>query len=83
MASNSKNSILGDPRKDRIVLYVLYGVCALSVIADFFIHRHIDHPWEALPAFYSVYAFISIVVLIFLAKGLRMIVMRKEDYYDE
>ena len=83
MASNPKNSVLGDPKKDRIVLYVLYAVCAVSTIADFFIHRHVEHPWEALPAFYSVYAFISIIVLIFLAKALRMIVMRKEEYYDD
>ena len=79
---SDKHTILGSAARDRAVLYLLYAVCAASLIADFIIHRHVDHPWEALPEFYPLYAFASIIVLIFAAKGLRKLVMRPEDYYD-
>ena len=64
------------------MLYALYGLCACSVIADLVIHRHVSHPWEKLPEFYPLYAFVSILILIFAAKALRRLVMRPEDYYD-
>jgi hypothetical protein len=32
--------------------------------------------------FFAVYGFISCVSLIFIAKALRLLVKRKEDYYD-
>ena len=79
---HDRHAILGTPARDRVVLYALYAICAVAVIADFIIHRHVDHPWEALPAFYSLYAFVSIIILIFAAKALRKLVMRPENYYD-
>ena len=52
-------------------------------LADFVVHRHIDIGWEKLPAFYALYGFVACVMLVLLAKKLRKVVMRKEDYYDE
>ncbi len=78
-----KHAILGTKSRDNIVLYVLYAIAAVSLIGDFVIHRHVGHPWEALPEFYPLYAFVSIIVLIFSAKALRKLVMRPEDYYDD
>jgi hypothetical protein len=40
------------------------------------------HSWEGLWGFYGLFGFIGIVVLILLAKQLRKLVMREEDYYD-
>ena len=60
---------------------VLYAVSALLVIVDFFVHRHTEHPWEHLKAFYPLYGFVGIVLLVLLAKVLRRLVMRPEDYY--
>jgi len=60
---------------------LLYAVCAVLVVLDFFVHRHTEHPWEHLKAFYPLYGFVGIVILVLAAKGLRRLVMRPEDYY--
>ena len=62
---------------------VLYAVSALLVIVDFFVHRHTEHPWEHVKAFYPLYGFVGIVLLVLLAKVLRRLVMRPEDYYGD
>jgi len=61
---------------------VLYVLCALSVVAEIFVHRHVDHPWEALPGFYALYGFVACVILVLAATQLRNVLMRAEDYYD-
>ena len=70
------------PENVRRTMWALYAICAILVVADFIAHRHIYHPWESLPAFYPIYGFVGIVVLVLLAKQLRRVVMRDEDYYD-
>jgi len=40
------------------------------------------HPFEALWGFYAIYGFVACVVLVLLAKEMRKILMRDEDYYD-
>ncbi len=66
--------------KFRIFLYI---TLVLLLVSEFFIHKHHGFAWEDFPGFYAVYGFISYVFLIFVAKILRKIVMRKEDYYDK
>lgn len=65
------------------MLKVFYVVCALLVVADFIVHRHIYHDWENLPAFYALYGFVGCVILVLIAKEMRKFLMRGEDYYDE
>ncbi|PIE71259.1 MAG: hypothetical protein CSA22_04155 [Deltaproteobacteria bacterium] len=60
-----------------------YGSLVVLLGADFFIHKH-DHiclgnAYE----FYAFYGFISCVMLIFIAKGLRHLIKRDETYYDQ
>jgi hypothetical protein len=64
------------------LLYIFYSSLLVLLIIDFFIHKHGEFPWEAAPDFYAVYGFVSCVALIFIAKLLRKIVRRKENYYD-
>ena len=65
-------------------------VCSTLVlcVAEFFYHKHtafksgtlgaeIDQFW----AFYAVFAFSSSVGLVFIAKFLRRMIMRSDDYY--
>jgi hypothetical protein len=61
----------------------LYVICILLVLADFVIHRHIGFNWEKIPAFYAIYGFVACVLLVIIAKRIRNIVMRQEDYYDD
>ena len=60
-----------------------YAICILLVLADFLVHRHIGFGWEKIPAFYALYGFVACVLLVLIAKKIRNVVMRKEDYYDE
>jgi hypothetical protein len=82
MTDIPKRHIFDNPKNVRRVRYALYIVCALSLAAEIFIHRHVDHPWEALPGFYSLYGFAACVILVLVAKELRKVLMRGEDYYD-
>lgn len=66
----------------RRVLRGLYALCGLSLLLEFFVHRHVDHPWEALWGFYGLYGFLACVLLVLIAKELRKVLMRPEDYYD-
>ena len=76
-------SFFDKPENIRKMLKVFYGICALLVIADFLVHRHIYHDWENIPAFYAIYGFVGCVVLVLIAKEMRKVLMRGEDYYDE
>lgn len=83
MAKREKSHIFDNPRNVKRALYALYAVCALSIVAELFIDRHVDHPWEALFGFYGFYGFVACTILVLAAKELRKVVMRKEDYYDD
>ena len=84
MSSKDKNTHLFDnPRNVDRLLKGFYALCILLVIADFIIHRHTTMGWEKIPAFYAIYGFVACVVLVVLAKLMRKVVMRKENYYDE
>lgn len=71
------------PENIQKMLKVFYVVCGLLVLADFIVHRHIYHDWEKIPAFYAIYGFVGCVVLVLIAKEMRKVLMRGEDYYDE
>ena len=83
MDEKEKRHIFDNPLNVKRAIHALYAICALSLIADFLVRRHIDHPWEALPAFYCLYGFVACVALVLIAKEMRKVLMRKEDYYDD
>jgi len=80
---DQKEYFFDKPKNVKRVLFGFYVICAILVIVDFVVHRHIGFAWEKIPAFYAIYGFVACVVLVVLAKEMRKIVMRKEDYYDE
>ncbi len=67
----------------KILLRVLYAICAGLFLFDFVYHRHAIHSWENLLGFYALYGFIACVVLVLAAKEMRKVVMRNQEYYDE
>jgi hypothetical protein len=71
-------------RKESVdrLLYLFYGLCVLVVVLDIVIHRHIYHPWEALFGFHAWYGFAAFWILVAVAKRMRRVLMRPEDYYD-
>ncbi|BDX05256.1 hypothetical protein [Planctobacterium marinum] len=77
-----QNYMLDNPVVIKRILLVFYIICGVLVALDFILHRHTEHPWETLPAFYPIYGFIGCVVLVLIAKWMRIVVMRDEEYYE-
>ncbi len=74
--------IFDKPENVKIFLGGFYVFLVVLLIIDFLIHKHNEFPWEGFPNFYAAYGFISCVLLIFIAKGLRLFIKRDEDYYE-
>lgn len=64
------------------ILAAFFALCAIVLVWDFFVDREAHHPLEEWPILYPLFGFAGISLLILLAKGLRRLVMRREDYYD-
>lgn len=74
--------IFDKPKNVKRFLGFFYASLLVLLIIDFFIHKHGEFPWEDVPNFFAVYGFVSCVLLIFIAKALRLFVKRDEDYYE-
>lgn len=79
---SDKPHFFDKPGNVQLVLTILYLTCGLLMLADFVVHRHVEHPLESLPGFYAVYGFVGCVSLVMVAKELRKLVKRREDFYD-
>ncbi len=81
-APDNEKHVFDDPRNVSRLLRVLYVICALLFVLDFFLHRHTAHTWEEVTGFYAIFGFVACVTLVLLATQLRKILKRREDYYD-
>ena len=79
---DEKTYFFDKPENIRKVLRVFYVICALLLLLDVIVHRHVLHPWEWLWGFYPLYGFVGCVVLVLVAKWMRTFLMRPEDYYE-
>ncbi|MCK9275477.1 MAG: hypothetical protein M0P57_10335 [Syntrophales bacterium] len=75
--------IFDNPKNVHFFLYIFYASLAVLLLVDLFIPKHSHFKWESVPEFFAVYGFASCVSLIFIAKLLRRIVKRDENYYDK
>ena len=64
------------------LIRALAVVCVVIFVADFFYQKQTHYSWEEAPGFYALFGFVSCVLLVIVAKWLRRILMRDEDYYD-
>lgn len=81
------------PSNVRLVMRWFYAACAIVVLLDVVnliqhwlgAHelRHAEQQLEGLPEFYVLYGFVGVAFLVVAARGLRKLVMRDEDYYDQ
>lgn len=74
--------IFDKPENVKRLLRLFYASLVVLVLLDFFVHKHAEFPWEGQFGFFATYGFVSCVALIFIAKGLRRLIRRDEDYYD-
>jgi hypothetical protein len=79
---DEKQHLFDKPENVNRLLRGFYIVCGVLFALDFVLHRHTIHAWEDLPGFYAIFGFVACVVLVLVAREMRKIVMRREDYYD-
>lgn len=77
-----KSHIWDKPGNVQRLLNVFYALCVILVLLDLVVHRHIAHPWERLFGFHALYGFVACWSLVVVAKLMRKVLMRAEDYYD-
>lgn len=85
MAENPKREKrywLDEPRNVTKIYYALLAACAALFLADFLYLKHAKFKLEDVFGFYGLYGFIACVLLVLIAKELRKILKRPEDYYD-
>jgi len=72
-----------DSDKNRLKVRKFFYISLLVLLViDLFLSKQVHFSWENAPCFYAVYGFIACVSLIFVAKLLRLLVKRREDYYE-
>ena len=71
--------------RTKTVKKLAYGILVLLIVADFIIPRHEIHFFgDKIPGFWSLYGFISCVLIIVVSKWLgQHWLVRDEDYYDK
>ena len=76
---------MNDSRLKRLgtATILLAIVCAVALLLDSAIDRHLDTEAEGMFGFYCLYGFFAIVVLVFLSRILRRIVAREEHFYGD
>jgi hypothetical protein len=73
---------LDDPNNVDRLVRGFYAVCAVLIAIDVFVPKHGPFAVEHWFGFYGWFGFIACVVLVLVAKQLRRVLMRPEDYYD-
>ena len=71
------------PEIQQRIRYALFAICGLLAIADLLVSRYTYLPVEEIPAFYAFYGFAALVGVVVLAKALRQVVGRREEYYQQ
>jgi hypothetical protein len=80
--NEERKHLFDNPRNTRRVVRALVAVSVVLALLDLVLHRHSLHPWEGVIGFYALYGFGACVVLVLLAKEMRKLLMRDEDYYE-
>ena len=81
--AGERNRFLDRAQNVRWVLRIFYVVCLGLLAADWLVDRHIAYAVEKLFGFYALYGFVSCWMLVIVAKQLRRMVKRREDYYGD
>ena len=74
---------LDRPENVTKIVRALWIACGALVVAEFFYHKHPYFGFDGSFAFYAVFGFAAYCVIVFSAKGLRRVIKRDEDYYNE
>ena len=81
-SDKERKHLFDNPRNVRTLVRLLFGACIALVAVELVFHRHVIHPFEGLFGFYALYGFVACVILVLIAKEMRKVLMRSEDYYE-
>ena len=78
---------LDDPGNVKKIIRVFFILCGALLLLDLLFlshvfHKHVYFPMENFPGFFCLYGCIACVLLVLVAKQLRKLLMRSEDYYE-
>ena len=62
---------------------VLVLIAVILVPLEFVAHRHGEIALENIWLFPALYGFVAFVFIVYAGRALRLLIMRREDYYDE
>ena len=79
---NEKRYWLDDGANVTRLVRVFYVVCVLLIAIDVFVPKHGPFAIEHWFGFYGFFGFLACVALVLIAKQLRRVLMRSENYYD-
>ena len=82
MRGEDRRYWLDEPGNVKKIIWALFAVCAALFLADAFYHKHSHFEAENFFGFYAIFGFVVCVALVLAAKGMRLFLMRSEDYYD-
>ena len=82
MTGEDRKYWLDEPGNVKRIIWALFAVCAALFLADAFYHKHSYFEAENFFGFYAIFGFVVCVALVLAAKGMRLFLMRSEDYYD-
>lgn len=81
MQENVENSFVGFFKKNiKTLFFVFLGVLGVS---DFFIHRHHHFKIGEFHLFEAFAGFVFIIVLAFIAKFLKLLFFKSENFYND
>ena len=79
----SKKTASKPKNNARQIFFIFSIICALLVLIDVVIPRHGHIEIEEYVGFYSVYGFVSCVIIVLISKYLaRPVISKEEDYHD-
>ena len=82
MSGEDRKYWLDEPGNVKKIIWALFAVCTALFLADAFYHKHSHFEAENFFGFYAIFGFVVCVALVLAAKGMRVFLMRSEDYYD-
>lgn len=73
------------PETVKRLFMIFYVIAGLLIVAELILGKETEHPhpYEWPPLFYALYGFISFWFLVLVARPMRSLLIRSEDYYDE
>lgn len=77
-----KRYLLDEPRNVDRIVYGLFTLCGLLFLADLLYSKHPHFGFEYWFGFYAAFGFVAAFTLVLVAKWLRPLLKRDEDYYE-